>query len=111
MSTSTVDSGAAAGYRSTRTLSFRTEFRRQWGRRRTRYSFGFMIVLPLLLLGAFGLGGADDTGSRRGASLVDVATAGGPNFAAFTLFASAGFLLVVIIALFCGDTVAGEAAW
>jgi ABC-2 type transport system permease protein len=29
----------------------------------------------------------------------------------FTLFVSAGFLLVVAVALFCGDTVASEAGW
>jgi ABC-2 type transport system permease protein len=105
----TVD--AAPGYRPEKTLSFATELRRQLTRRRTQYGFGFLALLPLLLLGAFQLGGPDDEGSQRGASLVDVATAGGPNFAAFTLFASATFLVVVVVALFCGDTVAGEASW
>ncbi|WP_086777197.1 ABC transporter permease, partial [Streptomyces griseus] len=33
------------------------------------------------------------------------------NFAATSLFVSAGFLLVVPVALFCGDTVASEASW
>ena len=33
------------------------------------------------------------------------------NFALFTEFAAIGFLLVVIVALFCGDTVASEASW
>ena len=40
-----------------------------------------------------------------------MATDGGLNFAAFSLFVSAGFLLVVVVALFCGDTVASEASW
>jgi ABC-2 type transport system permease protein len=106
-------SGAAPGYRPGRTLSFGTELRRQLTRSRTRYAIGFLALLPLLLLGAFQIGGpsGDDQPGQRGASLVDVATAGGPNFAAFTLFASGGFLIVVVVALFCGDTVAGEAAW
>jgi ABC-2 type transport system permease protein len=43
--------------------------------------------------------------------LADLATDGGLNFAAFSFFASAAFLLVVVIALFCGDTVASEANW
>src|SRR5436190_1808048 len=50
---------------------------------------------------------------RRGefSAFVDLATGGGLNFALFTLFVSAGFLLVVVVALFCGDTVASEASW
>jgi ABC-2 type transport system permease protein len=40
-----------------------------------------------------------------------LATAGGLNFSLFTLLVSAGFLLVVVFALFCGDTVASEASW
>jgi ABC-2 type transport system permease protein len=43
--------------------------------------------------------------------LVSLATTGAGNFAMFTEFASVGFLLVVIVALFCGDTVASEASW
>src|SRR4029077_19207485 len=43
--------------------------------------------------------------------LVDIATTGATNFALFTEFAAIGFLLVVIVALFCGDTVASEASW
>ena len=105
----TVD--AAPGYQPGRTLSFTTELRRQLTRRRTQYGLGFLALLPILLLGAFQLGGPDNEPSQRGASLIDVATAGGPNFAAFTLFASATFLVVVVVALFCGDTVAGEAQW
>jgi ABC-2 type transport system permease protein len=42
---------------------------------------------------------------------MDTATASGANFAAVNLFVSAGFLLVVPVALFCGDTVASEASW
>lgn len=42
---------------------------------------------------------------------MDTATASGANFAAVNLFAAAGFLLVIPVALFCGDTVASEASW
>jgi ABC-2 type transport system permease protein len=42
---------------------------------------------------------------------MDTATASGANFAAVNLFVSAGFLLVIPVALFCGDTVASEAGW
>jgi ABC-2 type transport system permease protein len=42
---------------------------------------------------------------------VDLATSGAANFTLFTLFAATGFLLVVVFALFAGDTVASEASW
>jgi ABC-2 type transport system permease protein len=105
----------AAGYRPGRTLSFWTEVRRQAARRRTQFALGFMVLLPLIVLGAFewnpGGGGDDGDGGGGFSALVDVATSGGPNFALFTLFVSSGFLLIVVVALFCGDAVASEASW
>ena len=81
---------------------------------RTQLALGFMMLLPLIILAAFEIGSED--GDRRGgrgefSSLVDLATSGGLNFALFTIFVSASFLLVVVVALFCGDTVASEASW
>jgi ABC-2 type transport system permease protein len=105
----------APGYRPNRTLSFGTELRRQAARRRTQFGLGFMVLLPLIVLGAFkwNPGGGDGDGDGDGdfSALVDIATSGGPNFALFTLFVSSGFLLVVVVALFCGDAVASEASW
>jgi ABC-2 type transport system permease protein len=107
--------GAAPGYRTGRTLTVRAEWRRQAGRRRTQLTLGFMVALPLIVLIAFQVGGGDDDGSPPGggrfASLVDLATTGGLNFTLFTVFVSAGFLLVVVVALFFGDPVASEASW
>ena len=101
--------GAAAGYAPGRTLPLRVEVGRQWARRRTRLTLGFLVLLPFLLVGAFTLGSGR---SRRGAPrLVDLATTGAANFTLFTVFAATGFLLVVIFALFAGDTVASEASW
>jgi len=101
--------GGAPRFNPRRTLPLRVELRRQIGRRRTQISLGFLILLPLLLIGAFKIG---SPGSRDGrVTLVDLATVGEPNFTLFTLFASAGFLLVVVVALFAGDTVASEASW
>ena len=103
------------GYRPSATLPVRAEIRRQASRRRTQLALGFMILLPLIILVAFEFGGngEDDDGNGGGAfgSLVDLATSGGLNFALFCLAVSAGFLLVVVVALFCGDTVASEASW
>ncbi|MGX6603692.1 ABC transporter permease [Micromonosporaceae bacterium Da 78-11] len=107
-------SAAATGYRPSRTMPIRAEVRRQASRRRTQLALGFMVLLPLIILAAFefgGDGGDDGDGGGAFGSLVDLATSGGLNFALFCLAVSAGFLLVVVVALFCGDTVASEASW
>ncbi|MFI7432806.1 ABC transporter permease subunit [Micromonospora haikouensis] len=110
-SSSTV--GAAAGYRPAATLPFAAEFRRQASRRRTQLALGFMVLLPLIVLVAFQFdsGNDDDGGGGEFSSLADLATSGGLNFTLFCLLVSASFLLVVVVALFCGDTVASEASW
>ncbi|MFC5752192.1 ABC transporter permease [Actinomadura rugatobispora] len=104
------DGGGSAAYRVRRTLPLRVEVVRQFRRRRTLVAFGILLALPWVLVAAFQIGG-DQTGPDGMPSLVDVATSGAMNFALFTLFVSTGFLLVVAVALFCGDTVASEAGW
>ncbi|WP_416964336.1 ABC transporter permease [Streptomyces sp. Agncl-13] len=100
----------ASGYRAGRTLPLRVELVRQLKRRRTLVMGGILAALPFILVAAFAIGG---TPGERGSqvTLMDTATASGANFAAVNLFVSAGFLLVVPVALFCGDTVASEASW
>jgi ABC-2 type transport system permease protein len=100
----------ADGYRAGRTLPVRVELVRQLKRRRTLVMGGILFALPFVLLIAFQVGG-DPGGRNTGANLMDTATLSGANFAAVNLFASAGFLLVIPVALFCGDTVASEASW
>jgi ABC-2 type transport system permease protein len=104
---------AATGYRASATLPIWAEVRRQAARRRTQLALGFMVLLPVIVLLAFefGSGDDDDNGGGQFASLVDLATSGGLNFALFSIFVSSSFLLVVVIALFSGDTVASEASW
>ncbi|WP_329200494.1 MULTISPECIES: ABC transporter permease [unclassified Streptomyces] len=105
----------APGYRPGRTLPLRVEALRQWRRRRTLVMGGVLAALPFIMIIAFAVGGGQDGGGRGGAegrvTLIDTATASGANFAATCLFVSAGFLLVVPVALFCGDAVASEASW
>lgn len=101
--------GAAPGYRATATLPLRVELVRQLRRRRTVLTLGFLAVLPLLLWLAFRIG--RDDRNRGAATLADLATASGLNFVIFTLFSTVSFLLVVVVALFFGDTVASEASW
>jgi ABC-2 type transport system permease protein len=101
--------GSAPGYRAARTLPIRVELARQLRRRRTQISLGFLVVLPFLLLIAFKVG--NGTSNRNSGQLVDLATQSGTNFTIFAMFASVSFLLVVVVALFFGDTVASEASW
>jgi ABC-2 type transport system permease protein len=109
------------GFRPERTLRLRVELVRQLRRRRTQLTALVLLVLPLVIALAFQVssstgssgagGGGASGGSRSGPALVTLATTGATNFALFTEFAAVGFLLVVIVALFCGDTVASEASW
>ncbi|MFE3823995.1 ABC transporter permease [Streptomyces sp. NPDC059092] len=101
----------APGYRAGRTLPLRVEALRQLKRRRT-LAMGLVLgLLPFVLIVAFAIGGTPDGGRDGRVTLMDTATASGANFAATCLFVSAGFLLVVPVALFHGDTVASEASW
>jgi ABC-2 type transport system permease protein len=90
-------------------LPLSAEIGRQVRRRRTVGIFTVLTVLPLVLLLAFWLGNdGSDTGER---GFVDLAQESGANLVVFTLFASTSFLLIVIVALFAGDTVPSEASW
>ena len=64
----------------------------------------------MILIGAFELGGAATRGPGP-RSFVDLAQQSGANLTVFALFASTGFLLIVVVALFAGDTVPSEASW
>jgi ABC-2 type transport system permease protein len=101
--------GLAPGYRAAGTLPLRVELARQLRRRRTVLTLGFLALLPFLLWLAFEVG--QDDSERGGTTLVDLATASGSNFVVFTMFSTVGFLLVVVVALFFGDTIASEASW
>ncbi|WP_228974859.1 ABC transporter permease [Streptomyces sp. DH12] len=102
---------SAPGYRAGHTLPLRVEAVRQLKRRRTAVMGAVLAALPFVLIVAFAIGGGDDDGPDRRITLMDTATASAANFAATCLFVSAGFLLVIPVALFCGDTVASEAGW
>ncbi|MFB7505274.1 ABC transporter permease [Streptomyces broussonetiae] len=99
----------ASGYQTRHTLPLRVELVRQLKRRRTLVMGAILTLLPFVLLIAFAIGTPHDRTGRI--TLMDQATASGANFAAVNLFVSVGFLLVIPVALFCGDTVASEASW
>ena len=90
-------------------LPLAAEIGRQVRRRRTIGIFIVLAVLPLVLLLAFWLGNDSSETGERG--FVDLAQQSGANLVIFTLFASTSFLLIVIVALFAGDTVPSEASW
>ena len=98
-----------APYDASATLHTRVELLRQLKRRRTQWTGLVVVLLPIIMAAAFKIGGG--SGSRNGSALVDVATDGAGNFALFAEFAAVGFLLVVLVAMFCGDTVSSEASW
>ena len=93
----------------TRPLPLRAEIRRQLRRRRTQGVGWVILALPLILVAAFALGSDDSGNGARG--FVDLAQESGANLTVFTLFASTGFLLIVVVALFAGDAVPAEASW
>lgn len=101
------------GHRSRRPLTWRAELGRQLRRRRTLWSFALILALPLVVVGAFAIGGSSPSSSNptTTTSFVSLATANAANFAVFAISASASFLLVVLAALFVGDTVPSEASW
>jgi ABC-2 type transport system permease protein len=105
-----VTSQPGADFDTGRTMRLRVEFARQLTRRRTQLVGLLLLALPIIMALAFKIGGSG-SGDRDRPALVDLATAGAGNFALFAEFASIGFLLVVIVAMFCGDTIASEASW
>ncbi|MEV4468146.1 ABC transporter permease [Nonomuraea salmonea] len=101
----------ATGYAPRRTLPLRVEIVRQFKRRRTIGMFALLLALPWILVIAFQFGPQSSGQGQSSLRISDLATESGLNFAAFALSVSASFLLVVAVALFCGDTVASEANW
>ncbi|WP_374199912.1 ABC transporter permease [Kitasatospora sp. SUK 42] len=107
--TSATSADHAQGYRVGRTLPLRVEAMRQLRRRRTLVIGAVLATMPLIILAAFQIGGTPSRQNRT--TFIELATASGPNFAATMLFMGTGFILVIPVALFCGDTVASEASW
>ena len=99
-----------------KTLPYRVELYRQLKRKRTAFAYGFVLSLPILVALAvkFGPSGDDGDSSEFGSGTTDIiglATLGAANFTTTMLFFSTPFLLVTVVALFNGDTVASEASW
>jgi ABC-2 type transport system permease protein len=113
MSTPTLD------YSRQDTLGIRVELIRQVKRRRTLVAFLLVIALPLIVVAAVKFGPSSDDGGGNGGGgfgdgdfdLVGLATNGAWNFSLTMLLFSSSFLLIIIAAMFLGDSVASEASW
>ncbi|MET1074998.1 MAG: ABC transporter permease, partial [Umezawaea sp.] len=104
------DVDAVAGYRSSRTLRLGVELRRQVRRRRTKLLIALVAVLPVVLVLAFGMGDDPDP-DKRGGTFADLAMVSAPNFVVYGFYVAGSFLLPLVVAVFFGETVAGEASW
>ncbi len=91
-----------------RALPWRAEARRQIRRPRTMWAFGILVALPVIVVASFALGDGGDPGGSR---FSDLATSGAANFAVFMLLVAAELLILVLMALFVGDSVPAEASW
>jgi ABC-2 type transport system permease protein len=100
-----------------RALPFRVEFIRQLKRKRTLVALILLIALPLIVVTAVKFGPSSENNNGGGGfgdgdlDLVGLATSGGWNFALTMMFFASGFLLLILVAMFTGDTVASEASW
>jgi ABC-2 type transport system permease protein len=99
-----------------KTLPYRLELYRQVKRKRTLFSYIFVISLPVIVALAvkFGTSGNSTGPTRFGsgtADLIGLATKGAANFTATMFYFATPFLLVAVISIFNGDTVASEASW
>ena len=103
-------------YVASKTLPYYVELYRQLKRKRTAFAYGFVLSLPILVAIAVKFGPSGNSGgpTRLGsgtADLIGLATQGAANFTVTMLYFATPFLLVTVIALFNGDTVASEASW
>lgn len=100
-------------YSAQRTLSIRVELIRQVRRRRTAVAFGIVIALPVVVSLAVLFGPSSGGGGLADGDfdVFGLMASGAWNFALSGLFFSSAFLLVILAAMFLGDSVASEASW
>ncbi len=103
-------------YLPNKTLPYRIEMYRQLKRKRTLFAYLFVVSLPVIVSLAvkFGTSGNSTGPTRFGAGsadLIGLATKGAANFTATMFYFATPFLLIAVVALFNGDTVASEASW
>jgi len=102
-------------YRASKTLPYRLEVYRQLKRKRTLFAYLFVISLPVIVALAVKFGTSGNIGPTRfgsgTADLIGLATKGAANFTTTMFYFATPFLLIAVISIFNGDTVASEASW
>ena len=103
-------------YNAGKTLPYRVEMYRQLKRKRTLFAYLFVMALPIIVALAvkFGTSGNSTGPTRFGSGttdLIGLATKGAANFTSTMFYFATPFLLVAVISIFNGDTVASEANW
>lgn len=83
------------------------ELRKQTLRLRTYIGLGLMVVIPLIFVVAF----KANPPKHHERGFLNLATHSGINMPLGVLTAVSAFLLIVVVSLFAGETVSGEASW
>jgi ABC-2 type transport system permease protein len=86
----------------------RTELVKSLRRTRTYVAYGLLVLIPIIMATAINLNPPDARGDGR---LVYLASQTGLLLPGFALRVTSAFMLVIIVALFGGDAIAGEASW
>jgi ABC-2 type transport system permease protein len=87
------------------------ELVRQVRRRRSFICFLILVALPVVAAVANRSGRPEHSAGVGTRALFDVSTQSGINHALAALAFMSAFLLVVVVSIFAGDSVAGEASW
>ena len=86
----------------------RTELFKQFRRPRTYTAYGLLVLIPTIMTIALK---ANPPDSGREGFLVQLASRSGLYVPAFALRFTSEFLLVIVVAIFGGEAIAGEAQW
>ena len=87
----------------------RVEFIKQVRRARTYIALGVLALIPVIMTVALKLNPPSPSSNEHG--YFEVATHSGINVPLAALTATSAFLLVIVVSLFAGETVSGEATW
>jgi len=88
--------------------AIRTELVKSLRRPRTYVAYGILALIPIIMAVAIDLNPPSATGDGR---LLYLASQTGLLLPGFALRVTSAFLLVIVVALFGGDAIAGEASW
>jgi ABC-2 type transport system permease protein len=86
----------------------RTELVKSMRRARTYVAYGILALIPIIMATAIDLNPPDARGEGR---LLYLASQTGLLLPGFALRVTSAFMLVIVVALFGGDAIAGEANW